>query len=112
MTIKTKPFLLFLLLLNFHAKAQKTVTNQSLYWLRYYNQFTINKKWTWINEMDDRRFFKNSRQHHLIFHSHLQYKFFHSSDAAFGLTYSLQSPQELNSTSKIGCTRIKTFSRN
>src|SRR4028119_506510 len=97
MTIKITAFLLLVIFLKPAAEAQKTVTNQSLYWLRYNNQLTINKKWTWNNEIDDRRFFENSRQHHLIMHSRLHYKIFRNFDVAFGLTYSLQSPQDPNS---------------
>ena len=87
--------------MNFGAKAQKSVINQSLYWLRYYNQFAINKNWTWHNEIDDRRFFKNNKQHHLIVHSRLHYKIYKNADLAFGLTYSLQSPQEPNSNTDL-----------
>ena len=87
--------------MNFGAKAQKTVTHQSLYWLRYYNQFDIHKNWTWHNEIDDRRFFENNKQHHLIMHSRLHYKIYKNADIAFGLTYSLQSPQEPNSNTDL-----------
>ena len=87
--------------MNFGAKAQKTVTHQSLYWLRYYNQFAIHKNWTWHNEIDDRRFFENNKQHHLIMHSRLHYKIYKNADIAFGLTYSLQSPQEPNSNTDL-----------
>jgi hypothetical protein len=38
--------------LNFGLQAQtKQVINQSLYWVRYYNQLSINKKLTWHNEI-------------------------------------------------------------
>ncbi len=69
MTIKKIPVILLLLLVDHGAKAQKNVTHQSLYWIRYYNQLSLNQKWTWHNEIDDRRFFENNTQHHLIVHS-------------------------------------------
>lgn len=109
MTIKITAFLLVLIFLKSAARAQKTVTNQSLYWLRYYNQLTINEKWTWHNEIDDRRFFEKSRQHHLIMHSRLHYKFFQNVDAAFGLTYSLQSPQDPNSINSLVVPELRPF---
>lgn len=105
--VKTVPFLLILLHLNSGVKAQKTIINQSLYWLRYYNQLNINKKWTWHNEIDDRRFFENNRQHHLIMHSRMHYKIFPIADIALGLTYSLQSPQDPNSTTCLVVTELR-----
>ena len=94
MTTKTFSFLLFFLFLNIEGMAQKSVTHQNLYWIRYYNQLVINKKITWHNEIEDRRFLDNNRQHHLIMHSRLHYKFFPNADVALGISYSLQSPQD------------------
>ena len=109
MTIKIVAFLLLLIFLNPLVKAQKTVTNQSLYWLRYNNQLTVNEKWAWHNEIDDRRFLENSRQHHLIMHSRLHYQFFRNTAAAFGLTYSLQSPQDPNSINTLVVPELRPF---
>ena len=109
MTIKITTFLLLLIFLNYAAKAQKTVTNQSLYWVRYNNQLTINEKWTWSNEIDERRFFENSRQHHLIMHSLLHYEFFQNINAGCGLTYSLQSPQDPNSINTLVVPELRPF---
>lgn len=94
--------------LHFGLYAQtKQVTKQSLYWIRYYNQLSINKKWTWHNEFEDRRFFENNQQHHFIVHSRLHYKFLKNADISFGLTYSLQSPQDPNSTSVLVVPEIR-----
>jgi hypothetical protein len=101
MNVRTFPLLLLFLLISFGAFSQKNVTNQSLYWLRYYNQLSINKKLTWHNEIDDRRFFDSNKQYHLIIHSRLHYKFFQNMDVALGMTYSLQSPQDPASTSDL-----------
>lgn len=72
---------------------QKEVSKQSLYWTRYYNQLSIHPRWTWHNEIDNRRFVKPGKQHHLIIHSHIHYKLYANLDAAIGFTYSRQSPQ-------------------
>ena len=79
------------------ASAQKTIARQSLYWTRYYNILTLHPKWSWHNEIDNRRFWENNRQHHLIMHSRLHYKWRGNADAALGLTYSRQSPQDPHS---------------
>jgi hypothetical protein len=98
-----KNLLLLLVLLNsITAKSQtKQVTNQSLYWMRYYNQLSLNEKWTWHNEIDTRRFLVNSKHHHLIMHSRIHYKFYKNVDAALGFTYSLQDPQDPYSESNL-----------
>jgi hypothetical protein len=107
--VKKKRYLLPLFcLLHFGLQAQtKQVINQSLYWVRYYNQLSINKKMTWHNEFEDRRFFENNQQHHFIMHSRLHYKILQNADVAFGLTYSLQSPQDPNSTSDLVVPEIR-----
>jgi Protein of unknown function (DUF2490) len=96
-----KRFLLILLLLNTEISAQKKVANQSLYWIRYYNILSISKNWNWHNEIEDRRFFVNNNQHHFITHSRLHYKINPNTEIGFGLTYSLQSPQEPYSNSDL-----------
>ncbi len=90
---------MFMFSLVSQTNAQKNVLNQNLYWLRYYNQLSINKKITWHNEIDDRRFFEKSRQQQLIIHSRLHYKFIENFDTALGLSYSSQSPQDPHSIS-------------
>lgn len=94
MTAKAPNLLSLFLLLSLSISAQKSVTRQSLYWVRYYNQLTFNDKWSWHHEVDNRRFFEHNRQHHLIMHSHIHYKPSENTEVAFGLTYSLQSPHD------------------
>lgn len=92
----------FLFLLHFESQAQtKQTSNQNLYWIRYYNQLSFNEKWTWHNEIDERRFFEHNKHHHLIMHTRLHYKIFKNADVAMGFTYSLQSPHDPNSTSNL-----------
>lgn len=43
-------------------QAQKQVTNQSQYWVRYYGKYNLSPDYTITLEVDDRRFFKNDRQ--------------------------------------------------
>ena len=100
-------FILFLILSIKEVNAQKSVTNQNLYWVRYYNQLSLNNKLTWHNELEDRRFFENNRQHHFIMHSRLHHKISPNIDVAFGLTYSLQSPQDPNSLTDLVVPEIR-----
>ena len=44
------------------AAAQKKVTHQSLYWLRYFGKYAVSDNWQLNFEIEDRRFFKNNRQ--------------------------------------------------
>lgn len=100
-------FFVLIFLLNAHVHAQKSVTKQNLYWVRYYNQLSLNKKITLHNEIDERRFFENNRQQQLIFHSRLHFKVLNNIDAAFGLTYSSQSPQDPYAISSLTIPEIR-----
>jgi hypothetical protein len=102
-----KNIITILILLPLGLKAQKITTNQNLYWLRYYNQLTLNDKWVWHNEIEDRRFMERNRQHHLIIHSRMHYKIRQNLDVALGLTYSLQDPQDPNSSSELTVPEIR-----
>lgn len=99
--------LIFILLVNLQVRAQKTVINQSLYWVRYYNQLSVNEKMAWHNEIDNRRFFENNRQQQLIVHSRFHYKISNSFEAALGLTYSSQNPQDPNSDSGLAINEFR-----
>lgn len=56
--------LLVLLALGFTTSlhAQKQITHQSQYWIRYYGKYHISHDWETDVEIDDRRFFKDNRQ--------------------------------------------------
>src|SRR5688500_19797864 len=56
------------------SQAQRDVTEQSLYWIRYQNQLLFSPKLYWTNEIDNRRFFSPDVQNQLIIHSRLHYK--------------------------------------
>jgi hypothetical protein len=88
---------------------QKEVTKQSLYWVRYYNQLTFNPRWSWHNEIDDRRFLKYNKQQHLIFHSHVHYKLAQNLEAAAGFTYSRQSPQSPDASTDLIVPELRPF---
>lgn len=92
-------FFMLMFSLNIQSSAQRSVIKQNLYWLRYYNQLSLNKKMTWHNEIDDRRFLENHRRQQLIIHSRLHYQFIKNLDAAVGMSYSSQSPQDPHSSS-------------
>ena len=88
--------MLFCMSFIYLAGQNKNVTKQGLYWIRYYNQLKINGNWSWHNEIDNRRFFKENQQHHLIMHTRMHFKISENANIAAGLTYSLQSPHEIN----------------
>lgn len=102
MNLKKLFLLIFMSLIIFKLEAQtKQVDKQNLYWIRYYNQLSINNKITWHNEFEDRRFIEKNKQHHFIAHSRLHYKILPTTDVAFGVTFGLQSPQDPNATSNL-----------
>lgn len=102
MILKNRYIVLIFLLFSFLVvQAQKTVINQELYWVRYYNLMEINNRFTWHNEAEIRRFWQGNVQHHFIMHTRMHYRTGQNTNAAFGLTYSRQSPQDPVSTSKL-----------
>ncbi len=87
----------FFFLMSASVSAQKITTHESMYWLRYYNQWTLNKNLIWHNEVDNRRLFDNGIQNQVIAHSHLHYKW-SNWEPAVGMTFSWQ--HSYNSTSE------------
>jgi len=90
-----------------YGHAQKSTTHQNLYWLRYYNQLSINQKFIWHNEIEERRFFQNNKANNLIIHSRLHYKIKPNLDVAAGLTYSEQGSQSPNTTTNFKVPEIR-----
>jgi Protein of unknown function (DUF2490) len=106
--MKLKFLLIFLLFCTSTLFAQKKeVTKQSFYWIRYYNQLKINEKLIWHNEFDNRTFFEHNRHHQFIINSILHNKLSKNLDAAYGLTYSLQNPQDPNAESKLTIPEVR-----
>jgi len=66
----------------FSAFAQST----NLYWVRYYNQLNFNAKWSWQNEIDERRSIQPDLQRQLIAHSYANFKPNTKMDLATGIT--------------------------
>lgn len=82
-------------------KAQKTVQDNGLYFLRYQNQLMINDKWNVQSEIEMRRFFEQNRLNNVIAHSRLYYNTGATTNVAFGFAYSSQGPQNPASTSNL-----------
>ncbi len=65
----------------------QSTTQQSLYWIRYYNQTQFNSKYTLHIELDERRLINPDRQFQLFVHAHLHRRFSKWIDAAAGFTF-------------------------
>lgn len=89
--------------------AQRQLTKQGLYWLRYYNIVNFNKQWSWHNEFDTRHFFVNSRHHNFIMHTRLAYKPNDWLNLATALTYSLQRPHDPHTTPRPGIQEFRPW---
>jgi len=72
----------FMALVCFSASGQST----NLYWIRYFNQLHFNKKWSWQNEIDERRSIQPDLQRQLIAHSYANFKPNTKTDLATGIT--------------------------
>lgn len=70
------------------AHGQSLVHNQAVYWIRYQNQLNFSKKYYWINEIDNRRFFSPNEENQLIMHTRLHYALNRRWNFGAGLTFS------------------------
>ena len=73
----------FTTLVCFSASAQSTT---NLYWVRYFNQLHFNTKWSWQNEIDERRSIQPDHQRQFIMHSYANFKPNSKNDIATGIT--------------------------
>jgi len=78
-----------LLLICFASKAQteKNIDHQSLLWTRYYNQLTINNKWSIHTEFDNRIFINPVQENLYVFRIHGRYKINNTVDFGAGYAY-------------------------
>nr|WP_315196211.1 DUF2490 domain-containing protein [uncultured Flavobacterium sp.] len=78
-----------LLLLCFIADAQteKNIDHQSLLWTRYYNQLTINDKWSIHTEFDNRVFISPFEENLFLIRMHGRYKVNKDVDFGAGVSY-------------------------
>lgn len=87
-------FLLGILLLSSTLLfAQSQTLHQDLYWLRYHNQIFFSNRLSWINELDNRRFFSPNVENQFIAHSHVHYKI-KKIEVVSGCSYSWQYTQD------------------
>lgn len=70
-------------LICFSASAQSPA---NLYWTRYFNQLQFNKKWSWQNEVDERRSIHPDQQRQFIAHSYAVFNLKSKTDLAVGLS--------------------------
>jgi hypothetical protein len=87
---------LILLILNFIvffspllSFSQEQSVNDYFYWIRYYNQFKINEKKIWHNEIDTRHYWASNRHQQFIMHSHLHFLLPKSWELTAGFSYSV-----------------------
>ncbi len=78
---------LFFLFLITQSFSQSIDAYETSYWFRYYNQIKFNPKWTWHNEVDERRLTNPDRQSQFFFHTHLHYQISKKFDLAAGFNF-------------------------
>ncbi|PJJ75475.1 uncharacterized protein DUF2490 [Thermoflavifilum aggregans] len=70
--------------------AQKQITHQQLYWIRYYGQYVLSPDWTLTLEVEDRRYFTHNRQLYWVLpRINVLYNLGAGWQAAAGFTYYL-----------------------
>lgn len=91
---KLKPFMktirivcFLLICLSSKAQTEKNVDHQSLLWTRYYNQLTINPKWSIHTEFDNRVFINPFEQNLYVARIQGRYKINSAIDVGAGYAY-------------------------
>ncbi|MGL2995146.1 DUF2490 domain-containing protein [Flavobacterium sp. TSSA_36] len=86
--MKKKHLILFLLssLFSF-SQNEKKVDHQSILWTRYYNQLTLNNKWSVHTEFDNRVFLKPIAENLFVFRIQGRYKINSAVEVGSGFTY-------------------------
>jgi Protein of unknown function (DUF2490) len=99
--VKLRYFILFFIFsaLPFISNGQQKVTYQWFYWIRYYNQTRINKKFTLHTEIDNRRYLNPSQQSQFFTHLHLHNLIKPWLDVALGFNFNLTRLPSNNSLS-------------
>jgi hypothetical protein len=69
------------------AQTEKNVDHQSLLWTRYYNQLTLNNKWSLHTEFDNRIFLKPVEENLYLIRMHGRYKINNNFDVGAGFAY-------------------------
>lgn len=81
---------IFILMIMHGGHAQKQITYQKLYWIRYYGQYVLSPSWTITLEFEDRRYFKHNRQLYWVLpRINVLYNLGAGWQAAAGFTYYL-----------------------
>jgi hypothetical protein len=83
-----KPVLLVLLTSQIlFAQSRKNIDHQSILWTRYYNQLTLNNKWSIHTEFDNRVFLKPIAENLFVFRIQGRYKWNSNIETGAGFTY-------------------------
>ncbi len=82
-----KIFGLVLLCFITNAQTEKNVDHQSLLWTRYYNQLTLNNKWSIHSEFDNRIFINPVEENLYLIRIHGRYKINKDVDLGAGVSY-------------------------
>ena len=89
-------FLLILKSMLLVAQTEKKIDYQDLVWIRYYNQFTINNKWSLHSEFDNRVFLNPIEQNLYVIRVQGRYKATETIELGAGFAYfsvNTQDPQ-------------------
>ena len=70
-----------------HSQTEKNIDYQSIFWSRYYNQLTVNEKWTIHSEFDNRLFLKPITQNLFVVRIQGRYKINKNIETGAGVAY-------------------------
>lgn len=80
------------------GQTEKNIDHQSIFWSRYYNQLTINNKWSLHTEFDNRVFIKPIEQNLYVIRMQGRYKINEKVEAGAGFAYFSVATQDPETT--------------
>ena len=82
-----------------NAQTEKKIDNQTILWSRYYNQLTLNDKWSLHSEFDNRLFLNPVTENLFVIRSQARYKLNSTVELGTGFAYFAVATQDPENTS-------------
>lgn len=82
-----------------NAQTEKKIDNQTILWSRYYNQLTLNDKWSLHSEFDNRLFLNPVTENLFVIRSQARYKLNPTVELGTGFAYFAVATQDPENTS-------------
>lgn len=81
-----------------HAQSEKKIDHQTILWSRYYNQLTLNEKWSIHSEFDNRLFLNPVTENLFVIRTQIRYKLIEQVELGSGIGFFPVATQDPENT--------------